>query len=63
MRLLHGDYAHRARHQSVSGYLCHFVGSTFTRGDVLLLPPVIGACLCRAHGAVNLLEISLPEGT
>src|SRR5580700_10541330 len=28
MRLLHGDYAHWARHQSVNGYLCHFVGST-----------------------------------
>jgi mannose-6-phosphate isomerase len=35
----------------------------FTRGDVLLLPAVIGACICRAHAAVNLLEISLPEGT
>jgi mannose-6-phosphate isomerase len=35
----------------------------FTKGDVLLLPAVIGACLCRTHEAVNLLEISLPEGT
>ena len=41
----------------------HGVQYTFTRGDVLLLPALIGACLCRAHGAVNLLEISLPEGT
>jgi mannose-6-phosphate isomerase len=32
------------------------------KGDVLLLPAEIGACLCRPHGAVTLLEISLPEG-
>ena len=32
------------------------------RGDVLLLPAVVGACLCRPCGAISLLEISLPEG-
>lgn len=32
------------------------------KGDVLLLPAVVGACLCRPRGAVSLLEISLPEG-
>ena len=32
------------------------------KGDVLLLPAVVGACLCRPRGAVNLLELSLPEG-
>ena len=35
---------------------------SFNKGDVLLLPAVVGACLCRPHGAVTLLEISLPEG-
>jgi mannose-6-phosphate isomerase len=33
------------------------------KGDVLFLPAVVGACLCRPRGAVSLLEISLPEGT
>jgi len=33
----------------------------FGRGDVLLLPAVVGTCCCRPHGAVSLLEISLPE--
>jgi mannose-6-phosphate isomerase len=32
------------------------------KGDVLLLPAVVGVCLCRPHGAISLLEISLPEG-
>jgi mannose-6-phosphate isomerase len=31
------------------------------KGDVLLLPAVVGACNFRPHGAVNLLEIALPE--
>ena len=35
----------------------------FGKGDVLLLPAVVGACLCRPRGALGLLEISLPEGT
>ena len=34
----------------------------FGKGDVLLLPAVVGACLCRPRGAVSLLDISLPEG-
>jgi len=33
------------------------------KGDVLLLPAVVGACLCRPNGAISLLEISLPEGS
>jgi mannose-6-phosphate isomerase len=33
-----------------------------SKGDVVLLPAEVGTCLCRAHGAVSLLEISLPEG-
>jgi mannose-6-phosphate isomerase len=33
------------------------------KGDVLLLPAVVGACLCRPRGAISLLELSLPEGT
>jgi mannose-6-phosphate isomerase len=31
------------------------------KGDVLLVPAVVGACLCRPRGAINLLEISLPN--
>lgn len=34
----------------------------FNKGDVLLLPAVVGACFCRPRGAVSLLEISLQEG-
>jgi len=30
------------------------------RGDVYLLPAVVGACTFRPHGRVNLLEIALP---
>jgi mannose-6-phosphate isomerase len=33
----------------------------FCRGQVLLLPAVVGECLCRPDGAVSLLEISVPE--
>ena len=33
----------------------------FGNGDVVLLPAVVGACLCRPLGAVNLLEVSLPD--
>jgi mannose-6-phosphate isomerase len=33
----------------------------FGKGDVLLLPAVVGACSCRPRGSVNLLEIALPE--
>jgi mannose-6-phosphate isomerase len=33
------------------------------KGDVLLLPAVVGACVCRPNGAISLLEISHPEGT
>ena len=37
------------------------VDYSFNKGDVLLLPAVVGACLFRPHGTVTLLEISLPE--
>jgi mannose-6-phosphate isomerase len=33
------------------------------KGDVLLLPAVVGVCAFRPRSAVTLLEISLPEGT
>ena len=36
---------------------------TVGKGDVLLLPSVVGACAFRPRSAVNLLEISLPERT
>jgi len=32
------------------------------RGDVMLLPAVVGACRCRPSGAIIMLELSLPEG-
>lgn len=35
---------------------------TVGKGDVLLLPAVVGACLCRPRGAISVLELSLPEG-
>jgi mannose-6-phosphate isomerase len=31
------------------------------KGDVLLLPAVVGACAFRPRGAVNLLEVAMPE--
>ena len=33
------------------------------RGDVFLLPAVVGACCCRTSGTISLLDISLPEGS
>ena len=33
------------------------------KGDVLLLPAVVGACAFHPNRAVSLLDISLPEGT
>ena len=45
------------------GQLEHDVSNyAFGKGDVLLLPAVVGACSCRPHGAISLLEISLPDG-
>jgi uncharacterized protein YjlB len=35
----------------------------FGKGDVLLLPAVLGVCLCRPRGAISLLKITLPEGS
>jgi mannose-6-phosphate isomerase len=34
---------------------------TFGKGAVFLLPAVVGACCCQPHGAVSLLEVSLPR--
>jgi mannose-6-phosphate isomerase len=34
----------------------------FGKGDVLLLPAMVGTCLCRTSGPITMLEISLPEG-
>jgi mannose-6-phosphate isomerase len=31
------------------------------RGDVFLLPAVLGACTFQPRGAVNVLEIEIPE--
>jgi mannose-6-phosphate isomerase len=38
-------------------------GATYAvgKGDVLLLPAVVGACAFRPRSAVSLLEIALPE--
>ena len=38
-------------------------GATYAvgKGDVLLLPAAVGACVFRPSGAVSLLEIALPE--
>jgi mannose-6-phosphate isomerase len=45
-----------------SGHL-EYAGNTyqFAKGQVLLSPAVVGACLCRPHDSVSMLEISLPE--
>lgn len=45
-----------------SGHL-EYAGQTyeFAKGQVLLCPAVVGACLCRPHGSLSILEISLPE--
>ncbi|MBN1578467.1 MAG: class I mannose-6-phosphate isomerase [Chitinispirillaceae bacterium] len=32
------------------------------KGDVMLLPAMVGACLCRTRTPITMLEISLPEG-
>ena len=38
-------------------------GTTYAvaKGDVFLLPAVVGACTFRPHGAVNVLEIAIPD--
>jgi mannose-6-phosphate isomerase len=38
-------------------------GETYAvrKGDVLLLPAVVGTCCYQPNGAVTLLEIALPE--
>jgi len=35
----------------------------FGKGVVLLLPAVLGTCLCRPRSAMSLLEIPLPDAT
>lgn len=32
----------------------------FGKGDLFLLPAVVGACCCQPHGVVSMLEVSLP---
>jgi mannose-6-phosphate isomerase len=38
-------------------------GATYAvgKGDVIVLPAAIGTCVCRPRGAVNLLEIAIPD--
>ena len=36
------------------------ISYTIIKGDVLLLPAVVGSCLFRPNGAVNILEIAIP---
>jgi len=45
-----------------SGQLTH-AGATYEigKGDVLLLPAVLGACTFQPRGPVNMLEIEIPE--
>lgn len=31
------------------------------KGDVMILPAIVGACFCKPEGAISMLEISLPE--
>jgi mannose-6-phosphate isomerase len=46
-----------------SGQLEHAgVNYSIGRGEVLLMPAVAGACVCRPCNGITLLEISLPEG-
>jgi mannose-6-phosphate isomerase len=33
------------------------------RGDVMVLPAVVGTCVFRPDASVNLLEVGLPEAT
>jgi mannose-6-phosphate isomerase len=37
------------------------VSQHLNTGDVLLLPAVVGACLCQPRGSISLLEISWPD--
>jgi mannose-6-phosphate isomerase len=47
-----------------NGHLEHGGASyAFAKGDVVLLPAIVGACTCRPQDTVCLLEISLPEGS
>jgi mannose-6-phosphate isomerase len=33
----------------------------FRRGDVVLLPAIVGACSCEPKGAVTVLDVTIPE--
>jgi len=47
-----------------AGHLEHLGADyAFGKGDVVLLPAVVGDCLCQPHGGVALLQISLPRGS
>jgi mannose-6-phosphate isomerase len=50
-------YASRAQGQVEHGGAIYAVG----KGDVFLLPAVLGACTFQPRGAVNVLEIEIPE--
>lgn len=39
------------------------ISYTIRKGDVLLLPAVVGSCLLRPNGAINILEIAIPLPT
>jgi len=38
------------------------INYVFGKGEVLILPVVIGACLCKPSGFYSLMEISLQKG-
>jgi len=47
-----------------AGQVAHGDGTyAVGRGDVMLLPAVVGACPFRPSGSVSLLEVALPEVT
>ena len=44
------------------GQVEHHAGRyAIDKGGVILLPAVVGACLCRPGGAMTLLEIAVPQ--
>jgi mannose-6-phosphate isomerase len=40
------------------GSAAHVLG----KGEAMLLPAVVGECLCRPQGNVRLIEMAIPEG-
>lgn len=39
------------------------IDHSIDKGDVMLLPAVVGVCLCQPRTCISLLEISLPQGS